>query len=965
MASNKYCGRVRVRKDGGWRWQARLIVAAVTFAFANSQDISACCSKAEGTCRSVCEKMSVVEISSDSTLREERTQHIYRFCAPQSVEFWICMNHTIQEIVTGMGWWGRGCCAIGHSTSCRHACAQAKDASPLRAACRQSDEIALFDCVQSQEEAQWCCSQADSITCYEACQKALWRVGQSRMELGAKERAMEACERSPELLRCLQNMTVSTVHVDTSKYLPCCKGVSSAKCQTACENGLSRELSDINEITEALLQGCGMPTLHNDMWQCFLLKDAPSDTKDLLPHAVNKLHCCRKAATIHCRNLCFNAFNIDVGWDHWKKFDAECLGEPQELELSECLEEIEYPCSLGCSGLTYCSHLNNHHTSLFRFCSTAADLNSHMEVAEQRVNGVVTVSGYRLHLKKNSTQLTTDMWKTVTCALNVKPCTAKGQTSLLCMSDCVKLVSTSVDWSRAPASLSARALCARLAPRSENAPCVPLRHYMAPSTEPALVSPREVVTSPCGGQVCGVSELCVIDRNCLRGDHCKRYSCVPGCRLGDRTGSVVPIGSYVRVPMLGGGSGGMVGSGGVTQKACYKVCRCTSKGLRHCQPLPCLALDSCRLHDKIVPHGEKYYLECNPCACTLGERVCARRACGARRPRLPCACPPHHVPAHAPGRTFPNLCLARCAGATDAEIEFAPRAACAAAACGRRQHCVPARNVCLSRLQTSCPQHVCVNTTDCNSQPSSPVCDTDGKTHENPCRLLMSGNKFAYWGPCLNRCSKIGTVCGVNGITYMSECAAWAEYITVDYAGPCLAVGPISDLMEPKCTIDRIVCPALKNPRCLGFTAPGACCPKCGGALRILYSKKQIDRALYGTNISASAINVNKILKALERQVTIAECALRGYLSIEMEIFVTVETLLDNPTDLQLKVCVLEAEKLADLINRESALMSTDLGLSALTYALTVHTYPNKSAIGATMSLVLTVVSYFTVYILR
>lgn len=166
----------------------------------------------------------------------------------------------------------------------------------------------------------------------------------------------------------------------------------------------------------------------------------------------------------------------------------------------------------------------------------------------------------------------------------------------------------------------------------------------------------------------------------------------------------------------------------------------------------------------------------------------------------------------------------------------------------------------------------------------------------------------------------------------------------MDYAGPCLAVGPISDLMEPKCTFDRIICPPLKKQNCLGFTAPGACCPKCGGALRILYSKKQIDRALYGTNISASVINLNNILKALERHVKIAECALRGYLTIELEIFVTVETMLDNPTDLQLNVCILEAEKIADMINRESVLITSDLGLSSLTYALTVHTYPTQGA---------------------
>lgn len=188
--------------------------------------------------------------------------------------------------------------------------------------------------------------------------------------------------------------------------------------------------------------------------------------------------------------------------------------------------------------------------------------------------------------------------------------------------------------------------------------------------------------------------------------------------------------------------------------------------------------------------------------------------------------------------------------------------------------------------------------------------------------------------------------------------------MSVDYLGPCFAVGPISDLMEPKCQFDRIICPPLKKEKCLGFTAPGACCPKCGGALRILYSKKQIDRALYGTNISASVINLHNVLTALERHVKIAECALRGYLTIETEIFVTVESLLQNPTDLQLSVCVLEAEKIADLINRDSALITTDLGLSALSYALVVHTYPSSIATCITSTTISLILS-LSVYIIR
>lgn len=211
----------------------------------------------------------------------------------------------------------------------------------------------------------------------------------------------------------------------------------------------------------------------------------------------------------------------------------------------------------------------------------------------------------------------------------------------------------------------------------------------------------------------------------------------------------------------------------------------------------------------------------------------------------------------------------------------------------------------------------------------------------------------------------MGEVCGQNGVTYSSECAAWAEFVSVDYQGPCLAVGYISNTMEPKCQFDRIACPPLKKYNCQGYTAPGACCPKCGGALRIFYSKKQIDRALYATNISATVVNLHNVLQSLERHVKIAECVLRGYLTIETEIFVSVETTVEHPTDLQLSVCVMEAEKIADLINHESALLTSDLGLSALVYAIPIHTVPTQAAIDTTASIIIIVLSCFTTVILK
>lgn len=60
-------------------------------------------------------------------------------------------------------------------------------------------------------------AQTQSLTCHDACQKVVWRVGQSRVDTAARDRAMELCDQSPELLHCLRDLTASTVHADTSK----------------------------------------------------------------------------------------------------------------------------------------------------------------------------------------------------------------------------------------------------------------------------------------------------------------------------------------------------------------------------------------------------------------------------------------------------------------------------------------------------------------------------------------------------------------------------------------------------------------------------------------------------------------------------------------------------------------------------------------------------------------------------
>lgn len=94
-------------------------------------------------------------------------------------------------------------------------------------------------------------------------------------------------------------------------------------------------------------------------------------------------------------------------------------------------------------------------------------------------------------------------------------------------------------------------------------------------------------------------------------------------------------------------------------------------------------------------------------------------------------------------------------------------------------------------------------TTNCANHPTDPVCDINNNEYANPCLLAHHNAKFAYRGPCLSNCRRSGSVCGINGRTYISECAAWADFSAVDYEGACIAVGLISD-SKGKDTIIRI-----------------------------------------------------------------------------------------------------------------------------------------------------------------
>lgn len=170
----------------------------------------------------------------------------------------------------------------------------------------------------------------------------------------------------------------------------------------------------------------------------------------------------------------------------------------------------------------------------------------------------------------------------------------------------------------------------------------------------------------------------------------------------------------------------------------------------------------------------------------------------------------------------------------------------------------------------------------------------------------------------------------------------------MDYAGECREVGLLSDMLGPRCT--TVKCSKLPNEHCQPIYPPGACCPICAGAIRIVYSRKQIDRALYALKgRHQELVTLRGVLQALSGLVRVSQCRLAGFLTMETDIFVTVQSTVREPSFVQIEACAREADKIATLIGTQSHRVTSDLALSSLTVANPVptSTVNDASAIGA------------------
>lgn len=148
----------------------------------------------------------------------------------------------------------------------------------------------------------------------------------------------------------------------------------------------------------------------------------------------------------------------------------------------------------------------------------------------------------------------------------------------------------------------------------------------------------------------------------------------------------------------------------------------------------------------------------------------------------------------------------------------------------------------------------------------------------------------------------------------------------VDYYGNCKAVGLIDS--ETNCM--NVKCPKSLPENCLGIIPTGACCPICGGALKIVYSRKQIDRGIYAlNNTHHELLTLKSLLRSLQRLIKVSSCFLSGFLTFETDIMIIIYPINKNPSIIEIDVCRQEAMKITNLIITKSHHFSSNLGLSS------------------------------------
>lgn len=270
------------------------------------------------------------------------------------------------------------------------------------------------------------------------------------------------------------------------------------------------------------------------------------------------------------------------------------------------------------------------------------------------------------------------------------------------------------------------------------------------------------------------------------------------------------------------------------------------------------------------------------------------------------------------GRSHRSACLARCAGLMEGQWR---KGTCPQADPCADQPCPAHAPVCVARRRTClgpCRQYACLPKTGHGGDCGGAVCDSEQREHASLCALMArhGGNlsSLAYLGSCERACRPRGAVCGLDGETHASECAARVQRVLVDYRGHCVH-RRADDCGRVRCpTGGPCLLPPLRLPR--------TCCPVCGSGLRLALGRPWTE--------GHEEYPLSDLLWWLRAQLSSPECDLFGHLDPALPSFLVVLVVpTSRPTSWAL--CRAEAERIDALVRVRSAALFSLLPMAAVT----------------------------------
>ncbi|XP_061194027.1 reversion-inducing cysteine-rich protein with Kazal motifs-like [Saccostrea echinata] len=882
-----------------------------------------CCSTVKNEeCRTACFTLTT---AGNQREQMEHLLDVSKSCHGDQIEFWQCVNQTVQVVHSLAVWSGRPCCDLAKNRVCEQACREAKSQSEIKKACMESLETHLYECVKKQREGEICCSTDEDYSCRITCQGTFLANYNRKNQ---RHTLRTQCRSTNTIMQCVISNVEDFKVIKLIDHLPCCYQIENQRCRETCERTLST-MTDQYKIAGELENICGPIFPQHPPWSCFL-SQPPHKKVEEITMDYARLQCCSKASNDRCRTLCTSTYSSD--WQsHYSEFQSSCqdLTLPvsrMEAPMLTCITDAYEPCKLGCDGLDFCTNFNNRPTSLFRACSKQSDNAARAEFQSWLVTKRPLSPQLQIPVKDINT-CEPEMWKAIACAMQVKPCGRKPASFVICRDDCEYLLNKCLNTSAIHPSQSVSHLCKLLSPDDTARSCISIKQF----TERSPFSDYSTtdLTTPCNPNPCDADEVCWNNhRKCRHPENCPAYVCHKACSMGIDSAMAVPKHVYIRIPNTSVSDS--------KSDSCVKqqICRCGNKKLENCRSIPCTKQDKCHLGGAqggiSKNHGEHFRIDCNFCICHSGELVCTKGRCPSGNDDstltgLSCDCPHNYHPVCGDnGKTYPNSCLAkRCGGLrTDQIRQGACRLAdpCRENPCGNSFRCLPKPQVCLHIARESCLQYECVpHGVKCNAHYHDPVCDTEGTEHTNACLLLKKGKTLAYRGHCQTHCSTTSPVCGHDGETYTSQCQALAARVTVDYQGPCRVVGHFSGNMSSG-PCPGVSCDPVLPPQCKPILPPGACCPVCAAELRVLYKPELAE--MVSREMMSGPLSVQQTVDILSHNLEILECDVFGFLGVDQsEVVILIKPVTATPTMLQVQACIREAERIEYLVQTDSPLL--------------------------------------------